>query len=125
MVGRTGAGKSSLVMSLFRLVEYERCPPAASIVGEAAAAAGAHGGDAVDEALRARAVDSGEAAPSPASCGIAIDGRWIHDVSLSELRASLGVIPQDPTLFRCAGCRAGPSACRRRRAFGLDRAFVP
>ena len=30
-----------------------------------------------------------------------IDGRWIHDVPLAELRASLGVIPQDPTLFRC------------------------
>jgi hypothetical protein len=42
-----------------------------------------------------------DSAPDPA-CGVLIDGRWVHDVPLQELRGSLCVIPQEPTLFRCA-----------------------
>lgn len=59
VVGRTGAGKSSLVLALFRLVEYDR----------------------------------------EREGGIQLDGRWIHDMSLAELRTSMCIIPQDPTLF--------------------------
>jgi hypothetical protein len=65
-------------MSLFRLTEYDQVAPPDS-----------------------------DASASEGTCGIRIDGRWIHEVPLAELRASLGVIPQDPTLFRCVHWHAG------------------
>eukprot|EP00250_Pteridium_aquilinum_P005352 c15461_g1_i1 orf=573-5420(+) len=56
IVGRTGAGKSSMINSLFRLVEIE-------------------------------------------SGSILIDAHAIHKFGLSDLRKSLGIIPQTPVLF--------------------------
>ena len=56
MVGRTGAGKSTICLSLSRIVE---------IVGGS----------------------------------IVIDGEDISKLDLNDLRASITVIPQDPTMF--------------------------
>jgi ABC-type multidrug transport system fused ATPase/permease subunit len=106
VVGRTGAGKSSLVMALFRLAEYDvkHAGPTGSVVVHSGSAAGAggdgggHGGGAGGVggcAADCAAADLGNGRTG----GIRIDGRWIDEVSLEELRASLCVIPQDPTLF--------------------------
>jgi hypothetical protein len=87
-------------MALFRLVEYQRSPPSESEVGVAEVTTGHQGGTVVDTTLTELGAATGAPVPPAAECGIAIDGCWIHDVSLAQLRASLGVIPQDPTLFR-------------------------
>jgi ABC-type multidrug transport system fused ATPase/permease subunit len=58
VVGRTGSGKSSVLVSLFRLIEA-KC----------------HGGT------------------------VALDGVDIDGVGLKQLRSSLAIIPQDPTVF--------------------------
>ena len=71
IVGRTGSGKSSLLLSLLRLVE----PMPKD--GEGGATGG--GGS-----------------PSPS---IAIDGIDIESIGLGELRRKLAIIPQSPALF--------------------------
>merc|ERR1711998_589326 len=57
VVGRTGAGKSSLVLAVFRMVQLEK------------------GG-----------------------C-VLIDGQDLQHIPVRTLRASLGMIPQDPTIW--------------------------
>ena len=70
VVGRTGAGKSSLLAALLRLTEPERHPHARSPPGAA-----------------------------PGSCGISIDGVDVAHVPLARLRRACSVVPQDPVLF--------------------------
>ncbi len=82
VIGRTGAGKSSLVSCILRLV-------AAGNRAE------------VQEAMAAE--DSNEP-ESPdglagADCGVYIDGQNVADMPLAQLRRGVSVIPQDPVLF--------------------------
>ncbi|KAK2947791.1 Multidrug resistance-associated protein [Blattamonas nauphoetae] len=79
--GRTGAGKSSLLFALFRLVE-------------------------LDPALAPKMLDIDTGLPiktdpteAPNSGRVLIDGVDISKVELSRVRKAIAIIPQDPTLF--------------------------
>ncbi|KAG0331520.1 Multidrug resistance-associated protein 1 [Podila horticola] len=93
IVGRTGAGKSSLTLALFRIIE------AANSCWAIASNNGAHqdadpnrrGTGKVFKDLRKMAVQDGGS--------IEIDGVDISMVGLETLRKHLTIIPQDPTLF--------------------------
>ncbi|KAI1312629.1 hypothetical protein EDD11_002901 [Mortierella claussenii] len=81
IVGRTGAGKSSLTLALFRLIEA-----ADSYWARASAQDDAQRDLFVEET----AMDGGR---------IEIDGVDISTLGLQDLREHLSIIPQDPTLF--------------------------
>ncbi|KAG0078619.1 Multidrug resistance-associated protein 1 [Linnemannia elongata] len=90
IVGRTGAGKSSLTLALFRLIEAansywaKESDNSRSLVADAASFGILDTDDSDDE-----------------ECGgfIEIDGVDISTVGLEDLRRHLAIIPQDPTLF--------------------------
>ncbi|KAG0273311.1 hypothetical protein BGZ95_010872 [Linnemannia exigua] len=86
IVGRTGAGKSSLTLALFRLVEA-----ADSYWARASAQDDKSSFDVDAEELGlADSLDGGS---------IEIDGVDISTLGLNDLRQHLSIIPQDPTLF--------------------------
>ncbi|KAG0213036.1 hypothetical protein BGX33_003167 [Mortierella sp. NVP41] len=87
IVGRTGAGKSSLTLALFRIIEA-----ADSYWARASAQdAGGHGDDnSYNSTSISEALDGGS---------IEIDGIDISTLGLKDLRQHLSIIPQDPTLF--------------------------
>ncbi|KAF9135596.1 Canalicular multispecific organic anion transporter 2 [Mortierella sp. 14UC] len=87
IVGRTGAGKSSLTLALFRIIE------AASSTSSLGPSAGS-GGVAIDMDGEAR-----QHAENDDGGSIEIDGIDISTVGLEDLRKHLAIIPQDPTLF--------------------------
>jgi ABC-type multidrug transport system fused ATPase/permease subunit len=79
--GRTGAGKSSLLFPLFRLVE-------------------------LDPALMPTMIDINTGFPvavdqseTPNSGRVLLDGLDISQIEVSRVRRSIAIIPQDPTLF--------------------------
>ncbi|KAA6365931.1 MAG: ABC transporter: Multidrug resistance-associated protein, ATP binding protein, partial [Streblomastix strix] len=79
--GRTGAGKSSLLFALFRLVE-------------------------LDPKLQPKMIDlatgflvENDKTEEPNKGRVLIDGIDISKVDLSRVRRSIAIIPQDPTLF--------------------------
>ncbi|KAG0263816.1 Multidrug resistance-associated protein 1 [Mortierella polycephala] len=100
IVGRTGAGKSSLTLALFRIVEAANSYWAKASDNSDIAAVNPEdqllnrGNSSGEENDRSEAmeenVDGGR---------IEIDGVDISTVGLQELRLHLSIIPQDPTLF--------------------------
>ncbi|KAF9150200.1 Canalicular multispecific organic anion transporter 2 [Linnemannia schmuckeri] len=90
IVGRTGAGKSSLTLALFRIIEAASSPspsPSSGLVGV--------GGSGVTIDMR----DEGEEEEGEDGGSIEIDGIDISTVGLEDLRKHLAIIPQDPILF--------------------------
>ncbi|KAF8929221.1 Multidrug resistance-associated protein 1, partial [Haplosporangium bisporale] len=83
IVGRTGAGKSSLALALFRIVE----------------AANSYWALASDPLMEGKKVDFDDIQLGNAGGSIEIDGVDISTLGLRDLRQHLAIIPQDPTLF--------------------------
>ncbi|KAF9433627.1 hypothetical protein BGZ76_009199, partial [Entomortierella beljakovae] len=99
IVGRTGAGKSSLTLALFRIIEA-----ANSHWARASDNSGYHERSYLDANERTpllRVSDNDEGIGQEEIDGgrITIDGIDISTLGLSELRRHLAIIPQDPTLF--------------------------
>ncbi|KAF9942225.1 hypothetical protein BGZ67_002558 [Mortierella alpina] len=106
IVGRTGAGKSSLTLALFRIIEA-----ANSDWARASDNSGYHGSNKDDggSIVGEREPLLGQQQQQP--CGsndpeeemdggsIEIDGIDISTLGLADLRRHLAIIPQDPTLF--------------------------
>ncbi|KAI7820518.1 P-loop containing nucleoside triphosphate hydrolase protein [Gamsiella multidivaricata] len=87
VVGRTGAGKSSLMLALFRIIEAADSYWARASEQDQAAVVKEVGEDAT---LTGSPMDGGS---------IEIDGVDISTLGLRDLRQHLSIIPQDPTLF--------------------------
>ncbi|KAI1316195.1 hypothetical protein EDD11_010367 [Mortierella claussenii] len=85
VVGRTGAGKSSLALSLFRIIEA-----ADSYWAKASDPNAPEELLVADLSLESRSAQGGR---------IEIDGVDISTLGLKDLRSHLSIIPQDPTLF--------------------------
>ncbi|KFH62096.1 hypothetical protein MVEG_11735 [Podila verticillata NRRL 6337] len=84
IVGRTGAGKSSLTLALFRIIE----------------AADSYWAIASDPSMEGKQVDFDMLHSGNGEGGsIEIDGVDISTLGLRDLRRHLAIIPQDPTLF--------------------------
>ncbi|KAG0019619.1 hypothetical protein BGZ82_011830, partial [Podila clonocystis] len=91
IVGRTGAGKSSLTLALFRIVEAANSVWAKS----------SHNGADMDSdpSKKDEIVDLEKVDVEEDGGSIWIDGVDISTVGLKYLRQHLAIIPQDPTLF--------------------------
>ncbi|KAG0266802.1 Multidrug resistance-associated protein 1 [Mortierella polycephala] len=86
IVGRTGAGKSSLTLALFRIIE----------------AADSYWARASDPSVAEQKFDDMMAVYSDTNGSggsVEIDGIDISTLGLKDLRQHLSIIPQDPTLF--------------------------
>ncbi|KAF8944053.1 hypothetical protein BGZ47_004716 [Haplosporangium gracile] len=99
IVGRTGAGKSSLTLALFRIIEaadsfWARASDPSSALSSAKLQD--HG----SESLHFEPLGAGGLFSSGRKGGsIEIDGVDISTLGLNDLRRHLAIIPQDPTLF--------------------------
>jgi ATP-binding cassette subfamily C (CFTR/MRP) protein 1 len=114
--GRTGSGKSSLMLCLFRILEAEAQvePASAAALQTETRTTDASGvppatGDSCSGALARAGKGNG---------AIVIDGIDISTLGLDDLRSRLAIIPQDPVLFaatlRCVHCACGGSGGRSR-----------
>ncbi|KAI1315140.1 hypothetical protein EDD11_001245 [Mortierella claussenii] len=89
--GRTGAGKSSLTLALFRIIEA---------ANSHWAKASHNGADADSDPTKAdKVIDLEKVETEEDGGSIWIDGVDISTVGLTYLRQHLAIIPQDPTLF--------------------------
>jgi ABC-type multidrug transport system fused ATPase/permease subunit len=115
--GRTGSGKSSLMLCLFRILEAEVEAEAAAEVRAAGNATGAAAGAltaTVSAASNSNSTPAGTGASAGAGKGngaIVIDGIDISTLGLDDLRSRLAIIPQDPVLF-AATLRCVHGVCR-------------
>ncbi|KAF8937350.1 hypothetical protein BGZ58_002845 [Dissophora ornata] len=91
IVGRTGAGKSSLTLALFRIIE------AANSHWAKASHNGEDSEETEENATETVELEKVEIEEDGGS--IWLDGVDISTVGLSRLRKHLAIIPQDPTLF--------------------------
>ncbi|KAF9106425.1 Canalicular multispecific organic anion transporter 2 [Mortierella sp. GBA35] len=91
IVGRTGAGKSSLTLALFRIIEAAS-PSVASIDGGCTV-------DMDEQQHHGESNDGDEANSTGDGGSVEIDGIDIATIGLEDLRKHLAIIPQDPTLF--------------------------
>ena len=83
VVGRTGAGKSSLTLALFRIIE----------------AADSYWAKSSDNSSNASSISEALSSVNGNGGSILIDGIDISTLGLADLRKHLSIIPQDPTLF--------------------------
>ncbi|KAG0282510.1 Multidrug resistance-associated protein 1 [Linnemannia gamsii] len=103
IVGRTGAGKSSLTLALFRLVEAANShfakasynTPDCDVAAAATVAKVPQTGESKNPT--AEVLESVEVEDDGGS--IEIDGIDISTIGLHDLRQRIAIIPQDPTLF--------------------------
>ncbi|KAG0372632.1 Multidrug resistance-associated protein 1, partial [Mortierella sp. AD032] len=91
IVGRTGAGKSSLTLALFRIIEAANSHWAKSSHNEKDLDSDPTKDDAIADLEKVNVEEDGGS--------IWIDGIDISTVGLKHLRQHLAIIPQDPTLF--------------------------
>ncbi|KAG0204385.1 Multidrug resistance-associated protein 1 [Mortierella sp. GBA30] len=100
IVGRTGAGKSSLTLALFRIVESansywaKASDNTGKVQSDSAAALEINSSD--SQTLPVDAHDDNEEEDGGS---IEIDGIDISTIGLEDLRQHLAIIPQEPTLF--------------------------
>ncbi|KAG0227715.1 hypothetical protein BGW41_003704 [Actinomortierella wolfii] len=94
IVGRTGAGKSSLTLALFRIIEAANSYWAKASEGKVKEVTSASSSfipsSSALRGLSDETIDGGS---------ILLDGIDIATVGLDDLRQRLAIIPQDPTLF--------------------------
>jgi ABC-type multidrug transport system fused ATPase/permease subunit len=104
IVGRTGAGKSSLTLALFRIIEAANSywAKASDNTGRAQSDSAVVLQPEADSTLvlsSSGTMQEGEEADTEHGGWIEIDGIDISTVGLEDLRRHLSIIPQDPVLF--------------------------
>ncbi|CUE58293.1 ABC transporter, putative [Bodo saltans] len=77
VVGRTGSGKSTLMLALFRILEVTQ----------------------LSDAESAEVAERTKTVTEVRSGSISLDGRDIATIQLQDLRSAITIIPQDPLLF--------------------------
>ncbi|KAF9165613.1 Canalicular multispecific organic anion transporter 2 [Actinomortierella ambigua] len=92
IVGRTGAGKSSLTLALFRIIEAANSAWAMATYSHNSSATNVGATVGTEKSLEKIAIEEDGGS-------IWIDGVDISTVGLEYLRQHLAIIPQDPTLF--------------------------